>query len=192
MNVLTIVGSPRRGGNTDTVLEVMAGLCEERGCRVGRIYLNEINMRGCQGCMSCKKTADRCVLEDGMTPVYELIQESGLVLMGTPVYLWDVSGRFKLFADRCFAFWERSYRSRMKPGKTAVLVTVLGQNKIKKGSSISEKYAGIFRRIGFARVEPVVFPGVNGRGAMTKRQDYLEAARHLTGRILQEVTGQVY
>lgn len=177
MKALTIVASPRRGGNTDTVLRCMEEVIVSRGCRVNKIYLNEINMRGCQGCMSCKKVTDRCVLEDGMTPVYDLIQESDTVLMGTPVYLWDVSGQFKLFVDRCFAFWEKTYLGRIREGKTAVLVTVLGQENYKMGSDISDKYVSLFKSFGFARVESLVLPGVNSRGAMLKRPDYLDVAR---------------
>lgn len=177
MKALTIVGSPRRGGNTDTVLGCMGEVLENRGCRVSKIYLNEIKMRGCQGCMSCKKTTDHCVLEDDMTPVYDLIQESDLVLMGTPVYLWDVSGQFKLFVDRCFAFWEKTYQGRIREGKTAVLVTVLGQDNYKMGSDISDKYVRLFKSFGFARVESLVLPGVNSRGAMLKRPDYIDRAR---------------
>lgn len=187
MDVLVIVGSPRRGGNTEIVLGRMAGVLEGGGCRVDRIYLNEINMRGCQGCMSCKKTGDRCVQQDGMTPVYDLIQSSDLVLMGTPVYLLDVSGQFKLFVDRCFAFWERTYQGRIRPGKTAVLVTVLGQDNLRLGSGVAERYAGLFRGFGFSRVECLVLPGVNSRGAMLRRGDYLEAAGELARRLMEGV-----
>ncbi len=187
MKVLVVVGSPRRGGNTDIVLGNMADVFEGRGFEVNKVYLNEIGMRGCQGCMSCKKTAERCVQQDGMTPVYDLIQSSDPVLMGAPVYLWDVAGQFKLFVDRCFAFWERSYRGRIRPGKTAVLVTVLGQDNFKLGSSVSEKYVSLFRSFGFSRVEPLVLPGVNSRGAMLDREDHLAAARELAERVLEGI-----
>lgn len=185
MKVLTVVGSPRRGGNTDTVLGAMVEELEKGGCRINNVYLNEIQMRGCQGCMSCKKATDHCVQKDGMTPVYDLIQESGLVLMGTTVYLWDVTGQFKLFVDRFFAFWEKSYRGRIRAGKTAVLVTVLGQDNIKMGRDVSDKYVSLFKSFGFSRVEPLIFPGVNSRGAMLKRPDYLEAARELVRKVMK-------
>ncbi len=185
MRVLTVNGSPRRGGNTDIVLGAMSGTYESRGFRVDKICLNELSMRGCQGCMSCKKTTDRCIQQDGMTPVYDLIQESNLVLMGTPVYLWDVTGQFKLFVDRCFAFWERTYQGRIREGKTAVLVTVLGQENPKLGSGVSEKYVSLFKSFGFSRVESLVLPGVNSRGAMLDRKEYLEAARELAEQVLE-------
>lgn len=185
MRVLTVNGSPRKGGNTEIVLGSMVDVFESRGCQIDKICLNELSMRGCQGCMSCKKTTDRCIQQDDMTPVYDLIQGSDLVLMGTPVYLWDVTGQFKLFVDRCFAFWERTYLGRIRAGKTAILVTVLGQENARLGNGVSEKYVSLFKSFGFSRVEPLVLPGVNSRGAMLDRKEYLEAARELAGQVLE-------
>jgi|GEM_PF-303734 len=184
MKALIILGSPRRGGNTETVLEVMAEVLQGSGCQVARVCLNETEMRGCQGCMYCKKVSDHCCQKDGMTEIYDLIQSSDLVIMGTPVYLYDVSGQFKLFVDRCFAFWERSYQGRIKPGKTAVLVVVLGQDNLQLGHGVADKYTDLFRNFGFSRVEPLVLPGVNARGTMQKSPDRLNAARDLITKLL--------
>ena len=119
--VIGIVGSPRKGGNTDILVrQVLAGAAAE-GDETKIFYLEDLEYQGCQGCRYCKMN-EGCRVEDDMTLLYqELIAADGIVL-GTPVYFGQMSGQTKLFLDRWYALMNPDFSSRLPAGKKMVLV----------------------------------------------------------------------
>jgi multimeric flavodoxin WrbA len=64
MLVLGINGSPREGGNTETLVnEVLRG-AEEAGASTEMVFLNKLEIKPCQACNSCYKTGT-CAQKDG-------------------------------------------------------------------------------------------------------------------------------
>lgn len=59
MRVLGVVGSPRKGGNTDILVDKVLLGAQEKGNTTNKIFLNDLNIKPCQACMSCKKTGRR-------------------------------------------------------------------------------------------------------------------------------------
>jgi len=55
MNLLVVLGSPRKGGNTETLAQKMAEPMEEAGWSVEYVRLNDLKLRPCQGCGGCEK-----------------------------------------------------------------------------------------------------------------------------------------
>lgn len=184
MKVVCINGSPRENGNTGTILKAMLEVFQADGWEIETFHLNILNIKGCQGCMSCKNKTDHCVQKDDMTSIYERIRESRIVLMGTPVYLWDVTGQFKTFLDRCFAFWNRPFTSRIEPGKTAILIVSQGQPNAELGKSVTDKYSYFLKSWGFSEVYEQVFASLNSRHDIEKHPEYLEQARVLATKVM--------
>lgn len=134
MKTVIINGSPRRNGNT-------ADLCRafEDGLRsaapdsdIERINLNDLNFRGCQSCFSCKRKGSNlygaCALKDELSPILNKIIEADCLVIGTPIYLMDVSAATKAFLERlCFSLgsYEKGYRSLApKPIKVFTIYTM--------------------------------------------------------------------
>jgi multimeric flavodoxin WrbA len=186
MKVLCINGSPRENGNTAALLKTMLEVFADQGWETEAVQLNKLDFKGCQGCMTCKNKTDHCVQNDDMTPIYDKIQESEVVLMGTPVYLWDVTGQFKLFLDRCFAFWDRPFTGRIQSGKTAILIVPQGQPKAKLGETVIEKYSYLMKSWGFSGVHAQVFKSLNSRRDIEKHPEYLEQARDLAQKVIAD------
>lgn len=184
MKVLCINGSPREHGNTGTILTAILEVFAAQGWETEAVQLSKLNFKGCQGCMTCKNQTDHCVQNDDMTPIYEKIQEAEVILMGSPVYLWDVTGQFKLFLDRCFAFWNRPFTSRIKPGKTAILIVPQGQPNAKLGETVAEKYSYFLKSWGFSEVHTRVFKSLNSRRDFEKHPEYLEEVRALAQKVI--------
>lgn len=185
MKIVCINGSPRDDGNTSTILNAMLEVFQGGGWEIETVHLNQLNIKGCQGCMSCKNKTDYCVQKDDMTPIYDKIQESQVVLMGTPVYLWDVTGQFKIFMDRCFAFWNRPFTGRIRPDKTAILIVPQGQPNAKLGKTVTEKYSYFLKSWGFSEVYEQVFTSLNSRRDIEKHPEYLEQARAIAEKVMR-------
>jgi multimeric flavodoxin WrbA len=100
--VLGIVGSPRRGGNTDVlVYEVLAGAAEA-GALTEKVILSELDIGPCRACDACGKTGN-CVQQDDMPALLEQMERSQVWVLGTPIYYWGPTAQFKSFIDRWYS-----------------------------------------------------------------------------------------
>ncbi|MCK4432405.1 MAG: flavodoxin family protein [Methanomicrobia archaeon] len=108
---LGIVGSPRRNGNTEILVdEILAG-AEEAGALTEKIILNELNILPCQACNACQKIG-KCVQKDDMSKILEKMQRSHVWVLGTPVYWWGPTAQFKAFLDRWYGVDRTVFRGR--------------------------------------------------------------------------------
>lgn len=120
MKVIGFVGSPRKNGNTDfMVQQILKGAAEE-GAETKIFYLNELNIKGCQSCNYCKEKG-KCRQQDDMTPLYDEIASADGIVIGSPVYMGYMSGQAKLFIDRWYAFFQNPVSS-LEQGKKIALV----------------------------------------------------------------------
>jgi hypothetical protein len=102
MKILGIMGSPRKGGNTETLLDVALKEAKNRGITVSKISLNNRTIAPCNGCLKCTETGV-CVIRDDMNEVYRKMLESQGIIWATPVYFWSMSALTKITMDRTFA-----------------------------------------------------------------------------------------
>ncbi|QJB56841.1 flavodoxin family protein [Pseudodesulfovibrio sp. zrk46] len=131
MNILIINGSPRINGTTSTIANAFGTAATSNGNEVRTHILNDMrDIRGCQSCAKCFE-AGHCVLKDDFTKVLEDHHWADVIVWATPVYLDDMSGILKLFADRMlfsnvkpefYADFENPVYGRFAPGKKFVLI----------------------------------------------------------------------
>ena len=100
MTVLGLVGSPRKGSNTDILMDTILEGARERGHEVTKVYLIDHEVGPCVDCRGCKKGDQRCIVDDGMQSLYSLIDGADTFIFGTPVYWWGPSGPMKMLIDR--------------------------------------------------------------------------------------------
>ena len=101
MNILAIVGSPRKGGNTDILVDrvIQGAKSQRQGVLVEKIYVNDLKLEPCRGDLSCRKTG-RCVISDDMAHVLEMIEQADGLILGSPLYRGYLSGQMKVLMDR--------------------------------------------------------------------------------------------
>ncbi len=135
MKVLVVLGSPRKGGNGETLARKAAEALEQGGSTVEYIRLNDLNLRPCQGCGGCDKTGS-CVVKDDMTAIYQKVDDADRILLVSPVYFYGLSAQCKIFGDRFQSRWSRKYnlkeRFREGEGRKGYLISTAAT----KGSKI--------------------------------------------------------
>ena len=109
--VLGIIGSPRRGANTETLVDQVLKGSGEKGATVEKIVLNEINIRPCSACNACQKTGT-CIIDDDFSSVLEKMKESSVWVLGTPVYWWGPTAQMKAFVDRWYGVDRDVFRGK--------------------------------------------------------------------------------
>ena len=118
MKVLGIYGSPRRGGNTDQLLDKALEGAMSVGAEISRIYVRDLKMSGCIACGGCDKTG-KCVVDDDMQSVYPILEEADIILLASPIYFYGLTAQVKALIDRSQAMWSKKMlkKSPGQPGK---------------------------------------------------------------------------
>lgn len=99
MKVLAIVGSFRKQGNTDILVEKALQGAREIGAETEKIFVDDLKIGSCQGCLECRKEGI-CKLEDDLMPLVKKIDESDGVIFSSPIYGNYMTGQLKVLLDR--------------------------------------------------------------------------------------------
>jgi len=105
LKLLGISGSPRRGGNTDRLLNEAISGAAGKGAQVKHIVLADLEIAPCSHCDGCIQTGGRCVIEDNMQQIHVDIREYDRFIVASPIYFMGVTAQVKAMIDRCQALW---------------------------------------------------------------------------------------
>lgn len=106
--VLCIAGSPRRGGNSDRLLDSLSAGVTEAGGDPIRLIVSELAIKPCRGCHACSRTGS-CVVRDDMDDVYRALDGANAIAVAAPVFFATVPASLKALYDRCQPYWARRY-----------------------------------------------------------------------------------
>ena len=114
MKILGVVGSPRKGGNTEILMREVLQQAHEAGCETEMFRMSEKRVAPCDACAGCVETGS-CVIQDDMQELYSMLDRADGIVIGTPVYFGSVSAQTKAIMDRMFSLLRR----RTLKGKVA-------------------------------------------------------------------------
>ena len=99
MNILILSGSPRKGGNTESLAEAFAkGAVAHHHVEIVSVRNYKVNP--CLGCNICFKTNGACAQKDDMTLIYEKMSQADMLVIASPVYFYSISAQLKAIIDR--------------------------------------------------------------------------------------------
>ncbi len=129
MKILTILGSPRRRGNTAAVL----GAFEQQASvehQVSRLNLTDYTVNGCLGCDACQRALDEpgCRQRDDALAIFARIEAADLIVYASPVYAWSITAQLKALFDRhyCLVKWNAGEKALLGGRRAMLLVTCGG------------------------------------------------------------------
>ncbi len=112
MKAIAINGSPRKSWNTATLLDKALEGAASVGAETERINLYDLQYKGCTSCFACIRNGSKfrghCAMRDDLTPVLEKCMQSDLILLGSPIYLGDITSGTRAFLERLI-FMNYSY-----------------------------------------------------------------------------------
>jgi multimeric flavodoxin WrbA len=181
MKVLGIFGSPRKGGNTEILLEEALKGAQKEGADVDRIHLTDYAITPCKECHGCDQTG-RCVILDDMEKIYPKLLESDIIILASPIFFYGVTAWAKALIDRSQALWARKYllkdsslgkEGRKRKGFFISAGATKGQ-KVFEGSILSAKY--FFDTFNAEYAGELVFRGIEAKGDILKHPEALQQA----------------
>ena len=101
--IVAVNASPRKGRNTDTLIDEAIMGAESAGAKVIKFDLFRLEKyTGCISCFGCKreKFKGHCICRDGLTPVLDAIREADGLIIGSPNYLSEMTASFRALYER--------------------------------------------------------------------------------------------
>lgn len=132
MIVATIMGSPRKKGNTSTVLGLFESLLTTKGHKVDRINIVDYEIKGCVGCQTCQEKGRElgCRQNDDAMEIFRRLMAADAVVYASPLYTYSFPAQMKALVDRqnCLvkAYDTPECIALLKGKRTALLVTCGG------------------------------------------------------------------
>lgn len=193
MRVLGLHGSPRRGGNSELLLDEALRGARDAGAETRLIHLAELRISGCTECNDCYSDGE-CSTADDMERVYEALEWADRIIFGSSIFFMGLPSQAKAVVDRMQRFWVRKYvlklpypRAEGAPRRLGIFIGVGGTRGENLFEGVSQTIKYFFDAID---VEPltgryVLVRGVDEKGGVSTRKSSLEAA-YAAGRELAE------
>lgn len=136
MKVCGIIGSPCKNGNVDLLISQVLKGAASQGAETSKIHLNNLKIKPCQSC-GVDPYPKHCLFNDDMKQIYDALEISDVIVLGSPVYFDTVSAQVKLMIDRsnCLMPYVRKangkfgFDRRIKRQKKGVFIAVAGTNQ---------------------------------------------------------------
>jgi arsenate reductase len=145
MFVLGLQGSPRKKGNTASLLAAFLEEAANLGANTRQLDVAKMNIHPCQECGTCDRKGF-CPLDDDMQKVYHLLWKADLIVMATPIFFYGPTAQLKALIDRSQALWARKYTHKLTdPGRKwrKGFMLAVGATKGKnlfEGTELAAKY----------------------------------------------------
>jgi len=180
-DIAAVYGSPRRQGNTATLLKHAVSGAREAGAAVDEIILRDYKISPCLEIYGCKKGGE-CVIKDDFQAVRDRILACRGLMIATPIFFYTVSAHLKLFMDRCQSLWVKKYWieqtpfNQWTPVRKGLLISV-GATKGKKlfdGTLLTMKY--FFDVLDMKLWDSLLVRGLDLAGDVLAHPEYMDAA----------------
>jgi multimeric flavodoxin WrbA len=125
VKVVGIVGSTRRGGNTETLTRIALDEIQQKGLETELISLAEKRIEPCDGCRSCSETG-RCHIKDDFDSVFKKMKEAEGIILSTPVYYGAATPRLTRLISRFYAIRDKPLKNKV--GGPIVVARRAGHN----------------------------------------------------------------
>ncbi len=176
--IIGINGSPRVGFNTEVLVKKILEGAEKAGATTKLFNVDRMDIKPCRGCMACRKDGI-CSIKDDMTEVLAEIKNSNAMVLGSPVYMLQMTAQAKTFVDRLFPLIRGDFTSVLDPGTKAALVFTQGQPDTTAFSSYFEHTENMFKHFGFDVQKTFVAGGTGKKGDVEKQEELMDKAAML-------------
>jgi len=186
LKVLGIMGSPRKRGNTDLLLDEALRGARSVWAEVEKIVVCDLDIAPCREYYGCFKDG-RCVIKDDMERIYPKLLEADIVILSSPIFFYGLSAQAKALIDRCQALWARKYilkqvdRSGRKRKGVLIAVGATRGKRLFEGSVLTANY--FFRAIDVEYSGELLVRGVDKKGEIKEHATALREAFELGRRL---------
>jgi multimeric flavodoxin WrbA len=191
MKILAVAGSPRRGGNSDALLEQAIAGATHAGAEVELVVLSGLKVAPCIGCERCFADG-RCAVKDAYQALYDKALEADGFILASPVYFTNVSGWTKAFIDRFQCLWALRFVLKQPvplpvggQKRRAIFLATAGSASTRFDCTFSTVRA-LFSTLDATWVGSVCVNNIDEKGAVSGHPELLQEAHLLGAKLVTE------
>jgi NAD(P)H-dependent FMN reductase len=195
ITVLGISGSPRRHGNTETLLDSFLDGADAAGADVEKVVIRTLQYQPCRGCNACVKTGE-CIVKDDFTPLFDRIRAADILALASPIYSMGITAELKGLVDRAQPWWAQKFvlktlffdydHIRMHKG---LFISTAGQNWDHVFNGAFPIVTAFFNDLGFEYYDNIIANNMDEyggiRGHPTALAEAFEKGRTVVGEVRQ-------
>lgn len=182
--VLVILGSPRRKGNSSTLAARISRGAKSAGAEVETLFLHGLKMNPCRGCDTCKKQNSKgCAIKDDMQEIYPKLIKADAWVIASPVYWFTMSAQTKIFMDRCYAL--TAYAENPFAGKRIAIAMSYGDADPVRSGCVNalRTFQDAFRYTG-SKIAGMVYGSATEAGEIADNKALMQEAEELGKRLV--------
>jgi multimeric flavodoxin WrbA len=186
MNIMGFTASPRKQGNTAWVVDKILEGAKEQGAETQSWYFSDLDIKPCLSCYGCRQgklagERARCIINDDMQKLYDSLEQADALVLGSPVYMGQMSAQAKIFMDRLFG--SAQYQPRFHPGfkeknapkQKLILVFTQGNPDAGKFQAYYDYTKNMFQMLEFDVKDVVVVAGLRNGPARDSEPTAIKA-----------------
>jgi multimeric flavodoxin WrbA len=182
VEIVAVYGSPRRDGNTSSLLRQAVKGAREGGAEVAEYVLRDLKISPCLELYACKESG-RCAIRDDFQDLYDRFLSCRGVMLASPMFFYAVSAHTKAMMDRCQSLWVKRYWIENRPfgspdSSRKGLFISAGATRGKRlfeGSLLTVRY--FFDALDMVLWRSLLYRGLDFEGDVDSHPAYLEEAR---------------
>ena len=193
-SILAIHASPRRQGNTSTLLDQAVAGARQAGAQVEEVVLRDLKMSPCLEIYACRQEG-RCAIQDDFQMVRQRMLACQGLMLASPVFFYAVSAHLKILMDRCQSLWVQKYwldkvpfagnRPTVRKG-LFISVGASRGSRLFEGPLLSVKY--FFDVLDTELWQSLLYRGLDFQGDVLEHPAYLEEARQAGAGLCQALS----
>jgi multimeric flavodoxin WrbA len=150
VTILGIVGSPRKGGNTEIVVKNALKSAAKEGAETDILLLSEKKVEPCIACGACAKTGE-CIINDDFMEVFNAMASADGLILASPSYFESMSPQMKALIDRA------GYYNSSAQGRTAFDGKVAGAISVARRTGLANVWT---QQLLFILSQKMIVPGI--------------------------------
>jgi multimeric flavodoxin WrbA len=179
--IVAVYGSPRRKGNTATLLKRAVEGARKQGAEVEELRLRDLKMSPCLEIYHCQESGE-CAIKDDFQKTREQIFAAQGMMLASPIFFYAVSSHTKILMERCQSCWVRKYwiekadPAQKKFTRKGLFISVGATHgkKLFDGALLSVRY--FFDVLDMELWKPLLYRGLDFENDVLKYPQYLDEA----------------
>lgn len=172
--IILINGSPRKGGNCDSITEKAAEVLRASGAEVFEFDIRDKKVGNCLGCNACKKPGGTCVQKDDAYDLIGRLAECDGILLASPIYFAQIPGTVKVLIDRFFVLFHPATGGLAAPegGRKLGIVFSFGGGPAEVYAKVAKFVAFVFGTVGVNAHRTVLCGGCHSLDSFSGNSGY--------------------
>ncbi len=176
-NIVVITGSPRKGGNSDSLAQAFIDAARQAGNSVELFSAAANPVLPCRACDACWNRGTACSFEDGFRILAPMLLKADVVVFATPLYWFSFSAQIKAAIDKLYSFMCDKCETKLHVQKAYLFVTAEAENETEEFDGIKSSFNLICDYMQWDNAGVLIADGLGAKDAIQAKKYFLEQAK---------------